>query len=525
MTLALACAVAAAFAPVRASAPAAGAQDWVALPIPALCSEPIPRNDPAPLVDGFHLRLPDDEPSSEAHPAPELPLNVVRRLLEDEARESGLEIHPSSALLAVRGSEEAVASAHRALADLDRAGRALRVELSIWHVPEGSPDGASFPAVVSGRAPWRRIELGSGESGMVGARRVRSFVSGYRVEVAHDSGVADPDLGRVVVGRTLHLRPERIAGGARVHVRGLLDVAELTAIESFDPETPDLGQLEQPVVESLQLAFAGTVASGDALRVDVRGRGLASVDGTWWIGVDAASDPTEATWRIADFAFLETPARALPFPSPGVLLDDAGREYASPLGVPLGAFDALQQATLGLGASAFPRVEAVPRLIVGPADDPTWEQLDPLRRAAEGDRARTVDVTVTADELVVRLPASGAGSARVLSARERTLLVDYDVTLAPETWMPVPETARVLDGVCLEALVTSDGILCRGWSSHSDPPETVERASSSLGRYQLPARALAQGQRTIPLESGRSAMDVVAADEPTTAIAVEVASP
>ena len=382
-------------------------KDWEALPIPTICAEVVPRDDPPALIDGHHLRMPGDKWANDDPSGPELPLATVRRILEEGARGSGLEIHPSSALLAVRGTEEAVAEARLAIADLDRAARALDVEVAIWHVPGGSAPGASFADAVGGQKPWRRIVLGSGESGMVGERQVRSFVASYRVEVAHDSGVADPDLGQVVVGRTLHVVPERVDGGNSVHVHALLDLAELKGVESFDPGTPDLDRLEQPAVETLQLAFAGTAASGEALRVDVSGSGIADADGTWWIGVATTADPQDASWRVADFALLERPVRALPFPTPGALLDIGRPERANVLGTPLGAFDALQQATLSLSSGAFPRIEAVPRLLVGPADDPTWAEVDALQRAAEAGRTTTHSLSVQSGELSVRLPVSG----------------------------------------------------------------------------------------------------------------------
>lgn len=496
--------------------------DWLALPIPAVCTERARRDDPPALWDGRHVRLRQDDDARDASAAPALPLAVLRRALAESTRSTGLEIHPSSALLAVRGPEAAVATARRSIADLDRATRALDVRVSIWHVPAGSAPDADFGGAVAGLEPWRELTLGSGEAGMAGEREVRPFVAGFRVEVAHDSGVADPDLGRIVFGRTLHLWPERVERGRAVHVRGLLDVAALARVDSFDPGTPDLGVLEQPKVDALQLAFSGTAAVGSALRVDVRGSGLPDADGTWWIGVRTEPDPQDGAWRVADFAFLENPAPHPPLPTAGALLEPERSERPSPIGTPLGAFDALQQATLGLTGSAYPRVEAVPRLLVGPTDDPTWAEIDALAAAAESDRLRTHQLEITAGELAVRLPVSGAGLARVLHGTERTTLADYDVTLAPETWMPVPETARLFDGICVEGRATRADVSCRGWSAGSAEPVVVGRDASTLGRFQLTARREVRGRARV---APGSRTTLVAGGSATVAIGVAVAAP
>jgi hypothetical protein len=97
----------------------------------------------------------------------------------------------------------------------------------------------------------------------------------FDVEVAADSGIAAPVLGTAAHGRTLHLRASRIEGGRRIHLAGLLDLADLASLERFDPETPDLGTLQEPRIDFVQVAFAGVVDSGGTLEVEIAGAPLA----------------------------------------------------------------------------------------------------------------------------------------------------------------------------------------------------------------------------------------------------------
>src|SRR5439155_16444068 len=115
---------------------------------------------------------------------------------------------------------------------------------------------------------------------------------------------------------------------------GLLDLAEVARIESFDPETPELGIVQEPVVETAQAVFAGVVESGASLEVDLSGTGLSQPDWTLSVRATARPDPEPAQGEksalaVLDLAFLSTEPASLPAVKPG-----AGLDRQAPFGAP-----------------------------------------------------------------------------------------------------------------------------------------------------------------------------------------------
>lgn len=489
-------------------APTAAQQPWSALPSPRLCLEEPPARDPDRLPTGSHLLLPGDRVPGRPGLRPHLPLATLRRLLEDESRREslGFELHPSASIFAARGAPEGLLALQERLDDLDRAAASLEIEVSWAHTPDGAAPTAEA---------FETLTLLSGETGMLGSRRTRPFLHSYTVEVAHDSGVADPVIGRIVTGRTLHVTPGRLEGGARVHVEGLLDCSELLEVLDFDPGTPDLGKIQIPTVRALQVAFSGFVDSGELLRIDIAGSGLDELDGTLWIrartGPDAESAPV--AWRVRDVAWLERRVESLPLPGAGAGIDDHLRgEAPRALWAPLSAFDLLQSSSQFLDRDrARPTLEAAQGMVFGPLSDAaTWGEVDALADAAERERTRHAGrLLVSSGDLRVSLPVSAGASARVLHGTERTWLVDYDVTLAPETWMPIPEVQRAFDGISVEAELAGDRLSARGFTASTLGSVELTPAETALAGLLLPERAwqtgrvrLAAGQSTRLVDEG-----------------------
>ena len=169
----------------------------------------------------------------------------------------------------------------------------------------------------------------SGDETFFGERYTTGFLMSFDVEVAADSGIASPVLGSASYGHTLHVRAARVDGGRRVHSEGLLDLSELTSLERFDPETPDLGVIQEPALDFVQVAFAGVVDSGGMLAVDVAGAPLAHPD--WKLTVKAvtrpddspAKDPTSKPvfLEVLDLAYLSGEPTSLAPVLPGAELD------------------------------------------------------------------------------------------------------------------------------------------------------------------------------------------------------------
>src|SRR6185369_14999075 len=157
---------------------------------------------------------------------------------------------------------------------------------------DGKPAGDAKPERWSAS---RRVA--SGEDVFVGSRLSTGFVMSFDVEVAADSGIASPVLGSAATGRTVHLRAARVEGGRRVRIEGILDLADLRTIERFDPETADLGIVQEPVVDSVQVAFAGVVEPSKALEVKIAGAPLALAD--WSLSIRASAKPDDASSKDA----------------------------------------------------------------------------------------------------------------------------------------------------------------------------------------------------------------------------------
>ena len=486
-----------------------GAERWTALPFPTLCM-PRPASLEAVRLDsGRHLVLPGEELArAESSVRPELAPAGLLGLLEDEAlaAELAIRFHPSAPPLLARGDARALEAARAVLVDLDRAARGFEVELLAW-ITDGATELVSRPAPalfekrVGAQPVWDATRVRSGEVAVFGERRELGFVSTYGVEVATDSGVADPQVGKILFGRTLHLRACRVRGGRALHLDGFLDAAELAELERFETGTADLGVVQEPRLQVVQIAFSGVVESGGRLAVAVRGSPLRTSDWTLWIEARTTPDPPASTpersgWRALDVALLETAVRDLPLPAPGAgriesFLWDGEPEV---LGEALAGSNLAQAAELarpagGRGETRSP-LWGAGVLLAPAAQASSWAEIDSLVDAAEARRLAGAELVVRHGALQVALPVVEGMPARVLAGTERTLLVDYDVQVAQETWMPAPRVEPFFDGVLVQGHLREGAFVGTVWTASSAGRSELAREEIGIGRMQSVERGV-----------------------------------
>src|SRR5260221_6643218 len=310
---------------------ASGVGSWIALPTPILCEARGEEALPTPLSSGSHISRASDGSSTRAPaPAPRFPIATLQKILEDPVpgtRAGRIDFFKSSSSILARGDPAAIEAARQRIAEFDRAAEALAIDLEVDLGGSSRSDGGD--AASAGPDHWtQRRRVLSGDEAFFGERHTTGFLMSFDVEVAADSGIAARVLGSASYGHTLHVRAARVDGGRRVHIQGLLDLSELTSLERFDPETPDLGVIQEPALDFVQVAFAGVVDSGGALEVRVAGAPLARPD--WKLTVKAVTRPDDAPAKdpaardaAAKSAFLEVVDLAYlsgdPTPPPAVL--------------------------------------------------------------------------------------------------------------------------------------------------------------------------------------------------------------
>ena len=514
------------------SAPApAGATpaDWIALPTPRLCEPRAVEAAPAPLAAGSHVLHPTDGPSLKTAPPPvRLPLPVLSRILEDEtARGSRLEFFKSAATLLVRGDPASIDAARARIAELDRIAESLAIDLEVELSGSGAPRAADARTTSDARTNaagtsngdakserWTaKRRVASGEDAFFGSRLSTAFVMTFDVEVAADSGVAAPVLGSACTGRTIHLRSARVDGGRRVRIEGLLDLADLRSVDRFDPETADLGVVQEPSVDSVQVAFAGVVESGKPLEVKLAGAPLALQD--WTLSIRATAKPDEASGAeapakpedrgakdsaldVLDLGGLAATPLALSAASPGAVLDrQAPFGPASPTarassGVPPSAIAAQLDARGSDGsASGRPSIAwSDDLLLLRRSDGALRSEARALVAGAEAPRLVSRRLEVKRGALAASFPACSGSPARLLVGRERTAVSGYRVQIAPQTWMAAPEVVKVFDGFCLDAEIVTGSADCSVWVAESAPSVVAPRKDAQIGKLEILSRSL-----------------------------------
>jgi hypothetical protein len=479
--------------------------EWTPLPIPALCAERMTSQSPPPLYGVSHLRVPGARGRGDLEKLPpRLPLALVGQMLEEDARTRGskLEFFRGAPEILVRGDAAAVAAARALVSELERAGDALSIDLEIVLTP-GRPSADNVPKAAAARYEKR---VRSGESTFAGRRGSQSYVADFEVDVAASSGVARPVIGSAVFGSTVHVRASRVEGGRRIHLSGILDLAELASIEVFDPKTVDLGELQQPVVHSAQIVFAGVVDSGQALEATLVDPSLSTSEWSLSIRASARADlePKEgdaAGWSLIDLSLLATEPTTLPSFGPGHGLDvdaqlgeSSGTQSSLPASALAVALEAARSSSgSSRGSSRPPLYWTNDLLFVPRADAAVLREARALVEGAEASRTRTGRLEVRSGGARASVPVCEGTPARIWIGTERCWLVGYRADIAPQTWMPSPEIEDTFDGVAVSVLAQSSVAQCAFWAAESEPHTEMARESAQLGRLQVLNRSVQSG--------------------------------
>ncbi|MFO1010984.1 MAG: hypothetical protein U1F29_13040 [Planctomycetota bacterium] len=463
---------------------------WTPLEAPVLCAPETAPAEPLRLADGVHVLLRQRGGDVERPvPAPRMPLSLVMQMLEEDARAKGgaLEFFRSSPALLARGDDKALQDARALLADLGAQAGALEIELTCELAPVGSA------------ATSTRVRVHSGGEAFFGSRRAATFVSGFDVEVAADSGVAQPVLGTTLTGPGVHVRAARVAGGKRVWIQGLLDLSEAGELVRFDPDTRDLGRIDQPTVNAVQVAFSGVVESGGRLEVQIARSGLTSPD--WKLVLGATTRPDSAPsaaggtgWTLLDLAFLASEPWSLQPASPGGHLAREASFAApapAPMSMPPSALAARLEETRANDRGPRAPLYWTNELLFLPRAEPRLAaDARALIETLEAARLATGRVELAHGGFTVSFPVCDGVPARVLATRERPYLTGYRSELAPQTWMPAPEPELVVDGLGLDLAPFGGALAARAWKAASGAPEVVTKEDAQLGKLQLLRRDL-----------------------------------
>ncbi|MCB9916197.1 MAG: hypothetical protein H6828_13800 [Planctomycetes bacterium] len=505
--------------PLLVAPAGAAAGDWTVLPLPSLCAESEAAGVPA-LDDGSHLVLsPSRSRRDWAENAPLVPSDVLD-LLRRLGRSTGVDVElgPYAPPLLARGDADQMEWVRAELAGLAAAGARRELAYRAWLVPGRlaadelrarlAPD-AALPETWtqwSGTAP-------SGLSVAFGRRTQRAFLADYEVNVATDSGVADPVVGTLLTGTTLHLEGARVDGGRRVHVRGLLDLAQPGELERFDPHSPDLGQLDQPHVRALTLRFSGVVAPGELLTVEIAGAPLDQPEWTLFVGAVGAPEAdadAEHGWALVSHDLLSREGPRLePFAPGAGLGGQAALPSLRPADEPTSAGALAGTADLGAqgsgaqGARAgrvlplLHRAEHFTLFAATPESREARAGLERIVAALEAPRLRTETITLTHGALRLRFPVASGEPTRVLVGSERPLLVDYHTEIAPNTWMPAPVVERCFDGLAWQGRRDARGFHAQAFESRTLEVVRRDRQEAGLGAMQLPTREVHEGAATL----------------------------
>lgn len=460
---------------------------------------------PAPRLRGRHLYwAPDDLEDAATTLGPVVPERALvsmieRRVDEVGGRDSGVSIESLGSTLLLRGGSAAPggpveAARGAALATIDAmAGvtEALtfrtRVRLSRSD-GEGADSGTLFDET--------RL-IPSGSRAAFGSPAVRAFVADFDVEVATGISIGDASTAVALSGETLHLWASSDldeSGHRQLYIQGLLDVAVDTPGTPFDPDVYELGTVEQPVIEAVQVFFCGTVPTDGPLVVSLTGFGGTGrrleisrepVDDSNPRAGDGAGSRRVSAARLVDFA------RGMWRSELGTAHQLTGNRLPFELATSRTPATAAQLLGLAFGRSGGGRPDLGTTLAILPAGvadvhartQALFRELDP----AGPNHSLIVEGS---DGLRVSLPAARGALLRVARTRETCLITDYDPQIANDSALADPRTEFLMTGTALEARVTMDstGTRLRGtvFSRRLTGMTVRESDPADGGRIQLP---------------------------------------
>jgi len=463
------------------------------------------------LLDAAHLDVDGGfRPAALEVLDPSIPPPTFQQMLDEALRLRGmkLETRPQAGVLLVRGDPPALELARALVTDLDRQLDAFEIDLEVVVRRAKEPE-----------MTWRR-RVRAGVDVFFGSREVRPFVATFDVQVAQDAGQAEPRLGAALSGTGLHVRATRLAGGTRVFLDGVLDAAAIAEVVTFDPGTPDLGVFDQPRITSTQIAFAGAIESGGALRVDFTHAGAGG--GEFELAVKATARPdapgTGDGWTLLDLGFVQSAARPLLPVDPGAFLPSGSSETgANGAILPPATLAAILEGERGGSDGRASRSSvlwggtwiAFPR-----ADAARIETARALVRALEEARSVSVRAELTCGTLVASFPVAVGRGARLVAGTERPYLLDYALEVAPQIWMPSPRVERAFDGIAADVVFEDGRLRIDAWRAATPEVANVSHEAAQMGRLELPRRTRVVGSGRVAV--GEVPFTLFDAGEPLT---------
>lgn len=150
-------------------------------------------------------------------------------------------------------------------------------------------------------------------------------------------------------------------------------------------------------------------------------------------------------------------------------------------------------------------------LLVHTGDPERYSELGTLISQLDSDHAETTQCRIELGDLIVDLPIVAGLPARVLIGTERTLLIDYQAEIAPNTWMPAPRSESIFDGLAWQARLQGKDLVGECFRSTTSEVRVRHRSEASLGSVQLPDREHAVGRGR--LAAGESAAWIAATEK------------
>lgn len=476
----LARAAAVALSAALASAAAAQDDDWVVLPLPADLGDAGSAGTPA-LLDGRHLYLDRGPSELETTLGPLVPSRaaeeIVWRAIQG-AEQTSATVDALGNSLLIRGpleAREAGAAALKELgADLDALHFDVRAAL------QASDETGDVREPVFDES--RRVR--SGASASFGKRSTRSFLADFDVEVANEMAIADPVVGSILEGETLHLWVSSFldeTGARRPFVQGLLDVARVTETSTFDPDVFELGPITQPKVASVQVLFAGPVDERGLLSVQLGGLASEWSDRSLTIRV-VPSDATTDAARIVDLGRGLWRGRLT---RPHAMFGE-GRGLQITTGPTPSSLTQLFFASGGRSQG--------PRPVLGEAivvfDAPAVASANRMRTLSEGldPREPSPGVAVRLDGVRAMFRASEGALLRVASVVETSYVADYDPQVASVAALSDPISRVASSGVVVEAVLQGGVLVGRGMRRTTEIEVVQAVSPADIGRIQLPVQ-------------------------------------
>jgi hypothetical protein len=459
------------------------------------------------LTAGTHIALsPEPEVTRRAADAFIAPSLLTQLITRDFGR-SELTLIPGSNPLLIRANPETTARLKEVLLNLDSAGDALNIQVQA--VLSADLRSAEEGKTAQGASSWT-AGCRSGDALSLGTQTELHFIGGFAPEVATDAATADPLSSSALYGETLYLTCSRVRNGSAVHIEGLLDLAYHTQTETFDPDTPDLGMVQQPQIRFLQVAFSGVASPGRPVVVELKGAPTPIGDRKLTITATTSPDPEAASsgWSLRDLAFIGSAGHTLEAAQPGLgrdgQVDHAHATQLTPMSPGSLAGLLIDRSSLGSEPS---RVQATSRLLLIPASNKeALLRTDELVAALESELLREHTLTLSYEGLSVTAPTTHGRALRIMHGAERPYLVGYSSEIAPNSWIPTPISEVAFDGVCLTARSKGGDLNARWWSAKTQESRTIGDEIAHTGALQQLTRTFNAGAAQVEAGSEISAL-------------------